>query len=140
MLTVTKVIVFSETCRFVSLPMYSCFVSSFLYLCNNTPAGEIFWPTEMSPETRKRSDNYRETMFSMCKMVEMGITRMNCTVSDVYLADIHWSGRNSFLPGFSFSLFVDIHDWTEAKHACNPFSAAVDSPDARETYSWLSPA
>ena len=48
--------------------------------------------------------------------------------------------RNSVLSQFSFSLFVDIHDWTEAKHDCKPFSAAAESPDAEETYSWLSPA
>ena len=36
--------------------------------------------------------------------------------------------RNSVLSGFSFSLFVDIHDWTEAKHDCRPFSAAAESP------------
>ena len=41
---------------------------------------------------------------------------------------------------FCFSLFIDIHDWTEAKHDCKPFSAAVESPDAKETYSWLSSA
>ena len=40
--------------------------------------------------------------------------------------------RNSVLSGFSFSLFVDIHDWTEAKHDCKPFSAAAESPDARK--------
>ena len=34
--------------------------------------------------------------------------------------------RNSVLSGFSFSLFVDIHDWTEAKHDCRPFSAAAE--------------
>ena len=33
--------------------------------------------------------------------------------------------RNYVLSGFSFSLFVDIHDWTEAKHDCRPFSAAA---------------
>ena len=48
--------------------------------------------------------------------------------------------RNSVLSGFTFSLFVDIHDWTEAKHDCKPFSAAAESPDAKETYSWLSSA
>ena len=48
--------------------------------------------------------------------------------------------RNSVLSGFSFSLVVDIHDWTEAKHDCKPFSAAGESPDAKETYSWLSSA
>ena len=40
--------------------------------------------------------------------------------------------RNSVLSGFSFSLLVDIHDWTEAKHNCKPFSAAAESPDAKE--------
>ena len=44
---------------------------------------------------------------------------------------------NSVLSGFSFSLFIDIQDWTEAKHNCKPFSVAVESPDAKETYSWL---
>ena len=29
------------------------------------------------------------------------------------------------LSGFSFSLFIDIHDWTEAKHGCKLFSAAA---------------
>ena len=48
--------------------------------------------------------------------------------------------RNSVLSGFSFSLLVDIHDWTEAKHDCKQFSAAAESPDAKETYSWLSSA
>ena len=38
--------------------------------------------------------------------------------------------RNSVLFGFSFSLLIDIHDWTEAKHDCKPFSAAAESPDA----------
>ena len=33
--------------------------------------------------------------------------------------------RNSVLSGFSFSLFVDIHEWTEAKHDCKPFSGVV---------------
>ena len=41
--------------------------------------------------------------------------------------------RNSVLSGFSFSLFDDIHDWTEAKHDCRPFSAAAESPDKKET-------
>ena len=36
-----------------------------------------------------------------------------------------------------FSLFIDIHDWTEAIHDCEPFSAAEESPDTKETYSWL---
>ena len=44
--------------------------------------------------------------------------------------------RNSVLSGFSFSLLVDMHDWTEAKHDCKPFSAAAESPDAKVTYSW----
>ena len=47
--------------------------------------------------------------------------------------------RNSVLSGFSFSLF-DIHDWTDAKHDCKLFSATAESPDAKETYSWLSSA
>ena len=45
--------------------------------------------------------------------------------------------RNSVLSGFSFSLLVDIHDWTVAKHDCKPFSAAAESADAKETYIWL---
>ena len=48
--------------------------------------------------------------------------------------------RNSVLSGCSFSLFVDIYDWTEAKHDCKPFSAAAESPDVKETCSWLSSA
>ena len=48
--------------------------------------------------------------------------------------------RNSVLSRFSFSLIVDIHDWTEAKHDCKPFSAAAESPDAMEIYRWLSSA
>ena len=48
--------------------------------------------------------------------------------------------RNSFLSGFSFSLFIVIHDWTEAKHDCKLFSAVAEAPDAKETYSWLSSA
>ena len=48
--------------------------------------------------------------------------------------------RNSVLYGFSVSLFVLIHEWTEAKHDCEPFSAAAESPDAQKTYSWLSSA
>ena len=48
--------------------------------------------------------------------------------------------RNSVLSGFGFSLLVDIHDWTEAKHDCKPFSAAAESPDAKETYRLLSSA
>ena len=48
--------------------------------------------------------------------------------------------RNSVLSGFSSSLFVNIHDWTEAKHDSKPFSAAAESPDAKETYRWLSSA
>ena len=40
--------------------------------------------------------------------------------------------RNSVLSEFSFSLFVDINDWTEAKYNCKPFSAAAESPDAKE--------
>ena len=48
--------------------------------------------------------------------------------------------RNSVLSGFRFSLLVDIHDWTEAKHDCKPFGAAAESPDAKETYSSLSSA
>ena len=43
--------------------------------------------------------------------------------------------RNSVLSEFNFSLFVDIHNWTEAKHDCKPFSAAAESPDAKKTYS-----
>ena len=30
--------------------------------------------------------------------------------------------RNSISSGFSFSLFVDTHDWTEVIHDCIPFS------------------
>ena len=37
--------------------------------------------------------------------------------------------------GFNFSLFVDIHDWTEAKRDCRAFSAAPDLPDENEIYS-----
>ena len=48
--------------------------------------------------------------------------------------------RNLILSGFSFSLLVDIDEWTEAKHYCKPFSANADSPDAKETYCWLSSA
>ena len=43
----------------------------------------------------------------------------------------------SVLSGFGFILFVDIDDWTEAKHDCIPFSAAAEFPDAKETWSWL---
>ena len=66
---------------------------------------------------------------------------------------LNWKHREVFTPlsffpnkeefvlsGFSFSLLVYIHDWTEAKHDCKPFSAAAESPDAKETYSWLSSA
>ena len=35
----------------------------------------------------------------------------------------------------SFSLCVDIHDLTEAKHACKPFSAAVKSHYGKEANS-----
>ena len=50
---------------------------------------------------------------------------------------LYWKHRKifallRFLSGFSFSLFVDIHDWTEAKHDCRPFSAAAESPDEKE--------
>ena len=48
--------------------------------------------------------------------------------------------RNSVLSGFSFNLFVLIHDWIEAKHYCKLFSAAAESPDAKDTYCWLSSA
>ena len=48
--------------------------------------------------------------------------------------------RYLLCPGFSCSLLVDIHDWTEAKHDCKPLSAAAESPDAKETYSLLSSA
>ena len=48
--------------------------------------------------------------------------------------------RNSVLSGLNFSLIVDIHDWTEAKYDCKPFSAVAESSDAKETYSWLSSA
>ena len=48
--------------------------------------------------------------------------------------------RNSGLTGFSFRLFVHIRDWKEAKHNCKLFSASVESPDAKKTYSWLSSA
>ena len=33
--------------------------------------------------------------------------------------------RNSVLYGFSFSLLVDIHDWTEAKHDCKPYYQCI---------------
>ena len=46
----------------------------------------------------------------------------------------------SFFSGFGFSLFINIRDWTEAKHYCKAFGAAVESPDAKDTYSWLSSA
>ena len=39
---------------------------------------------------------------------------------------------NSVLSGFAFSLFIDIHGWTEDKHACEPLSATKESPDAKE--------
>ena len=66
---------------------------------------------------------------------------------------INWKHREVFVPlsfvpnkeefilsGFSFNLFVDIQDWTEVNHDCKPLSAAAESPDAKETYSWLSSA
>ena len=40
--------------------------------------------------------------------------------------------RNSVLSGFSLSLFVDIHDWTEAKHDCKTLSDAAEFPDEKE--------
>ena len=50
-------------------------------------------------------------------------------------------GKEEFsLSGFSFSLFVNIHDLPEAKHDCKSFRATAESPDAKETYSWLSSA
>ena len=42
--------------------------------------------------------------------------------------------RNSVLSEFSFSLFVDIHDWTEDQLDGKPLSAAAEFPDANETY------
>ena len=33
-----------------------------------------------------------------------------------------------------FSLLVDIHDWTEAKHDCKPLSTAAEFPDAKKIY------
>ena len=42
--------------------------------------------------------------------------------------------RNSVLSAFSFSLFISIQDWTEAKHHCKPFSAAAESSDAKYSY------
>ena len=48
--------------------------------------------------------------------------------------------RNSVLSGFSFSELINIHDWTEAKRDCKPFSAAMKSLEAKETYTWLSSA
>ena len=44
--------------------------------------------------------------------------------------------RNSVLSGFSFGLLVDIHDLTEAKHDCKPFSATAQYPDTKETHSF----
>ena len=55
-------------------------------------------------------------------------------------APLPYMRRYSVLSGFSFSLFVDIHDWIEAKHDCRPFSAAAELPDGKEIYSWLSSA
>ena len=31
---------------------------------------------------------------------------------------------------FQFT-FIDIHDWTETKHDCKPFSAAAELPDGK---------
>ena len=31
-------------------------------------------------------------------------------------------------------LFIDIHDWTEAKLDCKSFCGTAESPDAKETY------
>ena len=45
--------------------------------------------------------------------------------------------RNSVLSIFTFSLFINIHDWTEAKHDCKPFGATDESSDAKESYSCL---
>ena len=45
---------------------------------------------------------------------------------------------NTALSEFSFSLFIDIHDWTEDKHNCKLFSDAAESPDAKDTCSCLS--
>ena len=42
------------------------------------------------------------------------------------------------MSGFSLSLFIDIQDWAEAKHNCKPFSAAVESPDAKEMLAIIS--
>ena len=39
--------------------------------------------------------------------------------------------RNSVLSGFSFGLFINIHDWTKAKNDCKPFSATAESPDGK---------
>ena len=44
------------------------------------------------------------------------------------------------MSGFSFSLFVYLHEWTEAMHNCKPFSAAAELLDTKDTYSWLSSA
>ena len=52
----------------------------------------------------------------------------------VWLTSVNWMGvirRNSVISGFTFCLFVDIHDWTEAKYDCKLFSATAESPEAR---------
>ena len=48
--------------------------------------------------------------------------------------------RNSVLSGFRFSLFTNIHHWTEAKHNCKLIRAATESLDAKDPYNWLSSA
>ena len=45
--------------------------------------------------------------------------------------------RNSVLHGSSSTLFINIYDRTKAKHGCKLLNAALQSPDAKDAYSYI---
>ena len=58
--------------------------------------------------------------------VSFDTEKLNWKYSEVFAPLSFIPNKEDFgLSGFSFSLLVDIHDWTEAKHDCKPFSTAA---------------
>ena len=72
--------------------------------------------------------------------VSFDTEKLNMKHREIFASLSFISAKEEFtLIWVHFHLFVDIHDGTEAKHDGKPFSDA-ESPDAKETYSWLSSA
>ena len=73
--------------------------------------------------------------------VSFGTEKLNRNHREVFAPLSFVVDKGAFiLSSFSFSLFIDFHDWTGTKHSCKAFNAAAEFPDEKETYRWLSSA